>query len=174
MEKLMDLSILPIAVRRMIEGPENQVMDKTGMPDNRRKERLLNNMGAQLNAYIRSDNARVQAEFYKEALGGEIIVAKSYGEIPGTPEAMKDKIMHLAVSLAGSNILMLSDAFEPLAANRSINLGLSYDSEFEARTAYEKLGEGGELVYPFELQPWGAYYGEVVDKFGVTWQIVKQ
>ncbi|GGA14581.1 hypothetical protein GCM10008018_69350 [Paenibacillus marchantiophytorum] len=44
----------------------------------------------------------------------------------------------------------------------------------EAETAYAKLSVGGESKYPLALQPWGAYYGEVVDKFGVTWMITKQ
>ncbi|MWV42903.1 VOC family protein [Paenibacillus sp. HJL G12] len=131
-------------------------------------------MGAQLNPYIMSEDARTQAAFYKQALGGQIHSIKTFGEVPGTPEAAKDKVMHMVLTVAGNNTLLFSDSFEPVTRTRSINLALSYESEFEARTAYEKLAEGGVNKYPFELQPWGAYYGEIVDQFGVTWQIVKQ
>lgn len=131
-------------------------------------------MGAQINSYLMSEDARGQANFYVEALGGEIQFFTTYGETPGTPEAIKDKIMHLALNVAGSNTLMFADSFEPVSYNRNISLSLNYDDETEARTAYAKLSEGGESKYPFALQPWGAFYGEVIDKFGVTWMITKQ
>lgn len=131
-------------------------------------------MGAQLTPYVMSEDARTQAEFYKQALGGEIQSVMTFGQTPGTPEAVKDKVMHMVLSVAGANTLFLSDSFGPVAGGRSINLSLSYDSEPEARTAFANLGEGGAIKYPFDLQPWGAYYGEILDKFGVTWQIVKQ
>lgn len=136
-------------------------------------ERLTGKMGAQLNSYLISEDARSQADFYVESLGGEILSLKTFGEVPGTPDAMKDKIMHLALNVAGSNILMISDSFEPVSNSRNISLALTYDNESEARTAYANLGEGGGNKYPFALQPWGAYYGEVVDRFGVTWMITK-
>ena len=88
-------------------------------------------------------------------------------------ETMKDKVMHLSLMIAGTNMLMISDSFEPVSNSRSISLALTYDNESEASEAYAKLGEGGENKYPFALQPWGAYYGEVIDKFGVTWMITK-
>ncbi|WP_264159245.1 VOC family protein [Cytobacillus oceanisediminis] len=75
--------------------------------------------------------------------------------------------------VAGRNMLMISDYFEHVPSSRSISLALTYDNESEAREAYDKLGEGGEHKYPFVFQPWGAYYGEVIDKFGVTWMITK-
>lgn len=126
-----------------------------------------------MNAYLMSEDARSQADFYVESLGGEILSLKTFAEAPGTPEMMKDKVMHLSLIVAGRNMLMTSDSFEPISSSRSISLALTYDNESEAREAYTKLGEGGENKYPFALQPWGAYYGEVIDKFSVTWMITK-
>lgn len=137
------------------------------------RERLLILMGAQINTYLMSEDARGQANFYIESLGGEIRFLTTFGETPGTPEAMKDKVMHLTLILAGTSTLMMADSFEPVSYNRSISISLSYDNVSEAETAYANLSEGGESKYPFALQPWGAYYGEVVDKFGVTWMITK-
>ncbi|NQX69927.1 VOC family protein [Paenibacillus alba] len=131
-------------------------------------------MGAQVHAYLMSEDARGQANFYIESLGGEIQFLTTFGETPGIPDGMKDKVMHLALTVASTNTLMMSDSFELVSYNRSICLALNYDDESEARTAYANLSEGGESKYPLALQPWGAYYGEVVDKFGVTWMITKQ
>ncbi|MCQ6564084.1 VOC family protein [Paenibacillus mendelii] len=131
-------------------------------------------MKAQLTPYLMSEDARTQAEMYRHVLGGEILSVMTYGQAPGTPEAIKDKVMHLAMSIAGGNTLFLSDSFESAGGSRSIALALAFESEAEARKAYKDLSEGGAIKYPFDLQPWGAHYGEVVDKFGIIWQIVKQ
>jgi len=131
------------------------------------------NMAAKLVTYLMSEDARKQAGFYKDALGGEIHSVKTFGEIPGTPEAARDKVMHMVITVAGENTLFLSDSFMPAEGSRNMSLSLTFDDETEARKAFERLGEGGTIQFPFEQQPWGAYYGEVVDPFGVTWQIVK-
>jgi PhnB protein len=34
---------------------------------------------------------------------------------------------------------------------------------------FAKLSEGGAPAMPFEQAPWGDYYGQCEDKFGVTW-----
>lgn len=131
-------------------------------------------MGAQISAYLMSEDARSQANFYIAALGGEIQFLATYGEVPGTPEAMKEKVMHLALTVAGTNTLMFADSLEPVSYNRSTSISIVYDDLAEATAAYANLCQGGESKYPFALQPWGAHYGEVIDKFGVTWMITKQ
>jgi PhnB protein len=136
-------------------------------------ERLMN-MKAQLTPYLRSEDARAQAELYRQAIGGEIRSVMTYGQMPGTPEALKDKVMHMVITVAGGNALFLSDSFEQAGSSRGVALALAFDSEAEAREAYGNLSEGGAVKHPFEYQPWGAYYGEVVDKFGIIWQIVTQ
>lgn len=130
-------------------------------------------MSAKLVPYLMSEDARVQAEFYKNALGGEIHLVKTLDEVPGTPDTAKDKVMHLVLSVAGENTLFLSDSFLPAEASRKISLSLAFDDEEEARNAFLKLSEAGTEQYPFAVQPWGAFYGEVVDRYGITWQIVQ-
>lgn len=131
-------------------------------------------MKAQLTPYVLSEDARTQAEAYVQALGGEVVSVMTFGQLPGTPEALKDRVMHMAIALAGGNALFLSDAAAPAAGCRAIALALAFESEADARHAFAALGEGGKIKFPFELQPWGAYYGEIEDRFGVAWQIVKQ
>lgn len=135
-------------------------------------ERLLKN-GSTIKLLSNVGGCKKPGGFYVEALSGEILSLKTFGEAPGTPDTIKDKVMHLSLMVAGRNTLMISDSFEPVSSSRSISLALTYDNEPEAREAYAKLGDGGENKYPFSLQPWGAYYGEVIDKFGVTWMITK-
>ncbi|WP_410770355.1 VOC family protein [Fontibacillus sp. BL9] len=133
-------------------------------------------MTTQMNPYIFSNDARAQAEFYSSALGGEIQSVMTFGQIPGTPEENKDKVMHMVLTVAGGNVLFLSDSFEPVTANssRSMALALTFNDLAKAQEAYAGLGKGGTDKYPLELQPWGAHYGEVEDKFGILWQVTTQ
>ncbi|WP_135553660.1 VOC family protein [Paenibacillus cymbidii] len=131
-------------------------------------------MKAQLTPYVLSEDARTQAETYIQALGGEVVSVMTFGQLPGTPDALKDRVMHMAITVAGGNALFLTDAAAPAAGNRAIALALSFADEADARQAFARLGEGGSIKFPFEPQPWGANYGEIEDRFGVTWQIVQQ
>ncbi|MBD3920380.1 VOC family protein [Paenibacillus sp. PR3] len=132
-------------------------------------------MTTQLNAYIQSEDARAQAAFYMQALGGEVHSVMTYGQIPGAPEENKDKVMHMVLSVAGGNILFLADSpFGASPSGRSVSLSLTFDDEAKARQSFEKLAQDGTVKYPFVMQSWGAYYGEIEDKFGVNWMIVKK
>lgn len=131
-------------------------------------------MNANLTPYIVSKDARAQAEFYTQALGGEVQSVMTHGQLPGAAEEIRDKVMHMVLTVAGGNVLFLSDAFGPVGTEGSIALGLSFGDADTARQAYSNIAEGGTQIYPLELQPWGAYYGEVVDKFGIKWMIVQQ
>ncbi|MDQ0232073.1 glyoxalase/bleomycin resistance/extradiol dioxygenase family protein [Metabacillus malikii] len=131
-------------------------------------------MKATVIPFIMSEDARTQADYYKQVFGGEILAESTFGQVEGTPEEAKDKIMFLSMTIAGSNTLNMADSFEPVSGNH-IELSLSFEDEKEARHTFEALSNSGCTVkYPFTYQPWDAFFGEVIDKFGVTWQIVTQ
>ncbi|WP_276356835.1 VOC family protein [Cohnella caldifontis] len=131
-------------------------------------------MQAQLNAYIQSEDAKAQAGFYAQALSGEIVSVMTLGQMPGTPEEQKDKVMHMVLTVAGGNVLFLADTFGPAGGGRTVSLSLNFGDLDQARQAFANLSEGGTVKFPFEQQPWGAHYGEIEDKFGISWMIVKQ
>lgn len=131
-------------------------------------------MQAQIVTFIISEDARGQADFYMQALGGEIGLLTTFKDMPGIPEAHQHKVMHMSLTLAGGNQLILTDAFQDTAKSSNMGLALTFSQEEDARAAYRSLSHGGTEKYPFELQPWGAYYGEVIDRYGMTWQMVYQ
>jgi len=131
-------------------------------------------MNAKLTPYIVSKDARAQAEFYIQALGGEVQSVMTHGQLPGATEEIKDKVMHMVLSVAGGNELFLSDAFSSVGTEGSISFGLTFGDIDAASQVYANLAEGGTQNYPLEMQPWGAHYGEVVDKFGIKWMITQQ
>lgn len=56
---------------------------------------------AKLTPYIFSEDAKAQAEFYISALGGEILSVKTFGELPGSNEEMKDKVLKINSAYCG-------------------------------------------------------------------------
>jgi PhnB protein len=128
---------------------------------------------AKLTPYFYSEDARAQAQFYVQALGGEIGDQMTYGQAPGTDESMKDKIIHMAFTAAGVNFYMAdADAtHEPLSRSGGFDLNLEFKTDDEAHRAFANLAEGGNVLMPLEKQFWGTLFGRIEDKFGIKWQI---
>jgi PhnB protein len=125
-----------------------------------------------LTPYILSEDARAQAAFYKQSLGGDIVSVITHGQYPDAKEEIKDKVMHLVLVLADGSTLYMTDSFEPFSRGAGgISLSLAFETEADARSGYTKLAEGGSLKYPLEQQPWGMFYGELQDKYGIAWMI---
>jgi PhnB protein len=57
----------------------------------------------------------------------------------------------------------------PQGQGSDINLSLVVTDEAEAHTAFDRLADGGRVLHPLETAPWGALFGELVDRFGVRW-----
>jgi len=127
-----------------------------------------------LKPYLISINAREQADFYLNSLGGKIVSLTTHEEAMGTQSELKDKVMHMCLNLAGDNYIFMADAIEPSSPGTDIYLSIDYNNIAEASEAFRKLAEGGKVNYPFELQPFGIYLGEVRDKYGVQWMITSE
>jgi PhnB protein len=124
---------------------------------------------AKLTPYIISEDSRAQAAFYISALGGEVVSVMTHGQMGDESEANKDKVMHMVVAVAGNNLFM-SD-FNGHTHGDSMSLSLEFASEGEGRDAYTKLSDGGNVLFPFGPAPWGGFFGQFVDKYGVPWMI---
>lgn len=126
---------------------------------------------AKLTPYFYSQDAKAQAQFYVDALGGEIGHYMTYGQAPGTDEAMKDKIIHMVFTAAGVNFYIADTMHESLGHSSGYDLNLEFAAEEEARQAFTRLAEGGNVIMPLEKQFWGSLFGRLEDKFGIKWQI---
>ena len=56
--------------------------------------------------------------------------------------------------------------------NPSISLFVTCETNEEIETIWNKLIEGGSAMMPLDEYPWSKKYGWVVDKFGITWQLM--
>lgn len=129
---------------------------------------------AKLTPYMKSANAREQAEFYIAALGGEIRSLKTWGEVPGTPPELADRVVHLDLQVAGTTLFLTDADNGPVSYGQGINLSLELATQAEARAAFERLAEGGKVVYPLHDAFWGSLFGQLEDRFGVQWMITNE
>jgi len=132
---------------------------------------------ANINSYLTFNGNCLEAmTFYKECLGGELII-QTVGELglPITeplPPCMEKCIVHSTL-INGSIVLAASDMVPEtgLIKGNSVSLLLNCNSEEEARTIYAKLSTDGEATHPLEDTFWGAIFGDLTDKFGTHWLI---
>jgi PhnB protein len=87
----------------------------------------------------------------------------------------KEKIMHVALPMGATNMIMATDALESMGQKLSFgnNFYISIDAESkeEADKLFKGLSEGGKVETPMKDEFWGAYFGMLTDKFSVQWMI---
>lgn len=126
-----------------------------------------------INVYLTfSGNCREAMNFYKDCLGGELSL-QTIGESPMAdkmPAQMKDCILH-AILTKGDLVLMASDMVSEkgLQKGNTVSLMLDCNSEEEINRCYKMLSEEGEPTHPLEISFWGAYFGDLTDKYGNHW-----
>jgi PhnB protein len=116
-------------------------------------------------------NAREALEFYKNALNGEIAQLGTYGESPmPSDEDYKDKVMHARFVFDG-NMIMASDVFKGQQVSTGGNIQLSIDVEEvnKLNDVFSKMAEGGKVTMELQDTFWGARFGMLIDKFGISW-----
>lgn len=129
---------------------------------------------ALLNPYLNfRGQAREAMEFYQAALGGELTVS-TFGDfqMPGISEDEADKVMHSQLTTPAGFTVMGSDV--PSSMPMEISNGtvsISGNETDEIRGYWDKLSDGGQIVMPLEQAPWGDHFGQLVDKFGISWMV---
>jgi PhnB protein len=131
-----------------------------------------------VNPYLRFDgNAKEAVKFYENALEAENMGVSTFGEMPENPEfplseEMKERVMHAQLKV-GNTLLMISDSIpgHPYQTGTQVDVALLLNDVEKTKEVFEKLQEGGEVVMPLGEVPWSPAYGQIKDKFGITWQI---
>lgn len=122
---------------------------------------------------IFNGNCEEALNFYAKALGGQIKDLRRYEEAP-PGEAItknKQKVMH-ATFFANGLFFMASDAHDESSApgkNGPIHLSINFDSVEEEEKIFNALSQGGKTTMPLQDTFWGARFGMLTDKFGISW-----
>ncbi|MCZ8522142.1 MULTISPECIES: VOC family protein [Paenibacillus] len=126
---------------------------------------------AVLRPYLYGGDVREQAAFYAGALQGEVKSVRTYGEGGFGTEETRDKVMHLELQAAGLLFYLADSVTGTVERGSGLDLNLEFVSEEEARSAFEGLSAGGEVLMPLAPMFWGALFGRLKDPYGVQWQI---
>jgi PhnB protein len=119
-------------------------------------------------------NAAEAFTHWHEVFGGTLDLMK-YGDegMPDmdfevNPEAVAHAVLHApGGDIAGSDGMPGEEY--PLK-DTAYSLLYTLDTADEARTLIQKLIDGGGSEnMPFEQAPWGGWYGQAFDRFGVMW-----
>ena len=135
---------------------------------------------ALINPHINfNGNAEEAFTFYKSVFGGQFAKVIRFKDIasPEFPVAEKeeDKIMHIALPIGKSNMLMGNDVPESMGKtneneNRS-KIVIIAESKDEADKLFNGLSAGGKIEVPITDSPWGSYFGMFRDKYGIEWMV---
>jgi len=135
-----------------------------------------------VNIYLTFDgNCREAFNFYKSVFGSDFEYVGTYGEmpaqnaIPSVGDHEKNKIMHVTLPISHETMLMGNDRLESFGgtfvAGNNFAISIKTETRQLADTLFAKLSDGGNITMPLQETFWGSYYGNVTDKFGISWKM---
>lgn len=115
---------------------------------------------------------------YASLMDGRITSMTRFSDAPFAPElpeAERSLIMNIQMTIFGSHVLMATDLVESLGQvvrignNTTLNLELD-SSDLVDRIYAGLVFDGTEFQAPAPA-PWAAYWGVVLDRFGIRWML---
>ena len=97
--------------------------------------------------------------------------ADFYCNIFGNSKVITDTPMVVQFEIEGKKLMGLNGG-PMFTINPSISLFVTCQTNEEIDNIYNKLVEGGNAMMPLDKYPWSEKYAWVVDKFGMTWQLM--
>ena len=115
-------------------------------------------------------------EFYKNALGAEVLMLMRYKESPEppppgmVPAGWDNKVMHTTLRVGSANV-MASDGCSEGLNFQGFSLSLTATDEADAKRKFAALAENGQVRMPLTKTFWSPCFGMVADRFGVGWMV---
>ncbi len=129
---------------------------------------------------ITNGNGKEAVKFYEQALDAKVLNVQTFGDMPDDPNhpappEAKDRVMNAHLKV-GDTDLMLSDTFpgQPYQIGTQVSIAINIANAEKANEVFDKLAVEGQVVMPMQPTFWSPAYGQVTDKFGVTWQVSTQ
>ncbi|MFK4301298.1 MULTISPECIES: VOC family protein [unclassified Paenibacillus] len=135
-------------------------------------------MSKRLIPYITMDgNAKEAIEFYEKALDAQLLFIQTFGEMPENPDfpipaEVKERVGHATLKV-GETELMFSDTFpgSPFSSGNQVSICITTDSVEQSQKMFDALQQGGQVGMALQETHFSPAYGNVTDKFGITFQI---
>lgn len=135
---------------------------------------------ASINPYIHfNGNAEEAFTFYKSVFGGEFAMIARFKDLANSehpiPETEANKIMHIALPIGKTDVLMGSDTPEFMGKHNEnetrSKISINAESKEEADKLFTGLSADGKIEMPIADSPWGSYFGMFRDKYGIEWMV---
>jgi PhnB protein len=129
-----------------------------------------------LNTFLNfGGNCEAAFRFYEQNLGGSIVMLMRRAEAanqtdswPGSEQTIQYGLMNIGeTQLMGADVP--PDRFQPM---RSVYLSLTVDGAAEAERIWAILSEGGQIYMPMAETFFATRFGQLRDRFGVSWMIM--
>lgn len=136
-------------------------------------------MGTSLIPFLEMNgNANEAIDFYVKALDAKVVYTLRFGDMPENPEAPlppeKKNWINYAILKIGESELQLSDHFTGSSYQKGTQVTIvvqTHDKD-KATQYFEALKEDGQVNDPLQASFFSPAYGNVTDKFGVTFRIL--
>jgi PhnB protein len=131
-----------------------------------------------IHPYIVTEGSGKEAiTFYQQAIDAQVLQVQTFGDMPANPENplpenAADLILNAHLKV-GETDVMISDTFpgQLLPLGDQVTLALTTDDVEKTQAVFANLQEGGQVLMDLAETFWSPLYGQVKDKYGVTWQI---
>ncbi|RAV29069.1 VOC family protein [Sinomicrobium soli] len=139
---------------------------------------------AKIHAYLNFDgNCEEAFRFYEKVFHTQNLGTHRYCDMPGgdgapeIPDEIKDRVLHTAIRINESTMLMGSDIVEgmvglPVHEGNQTYIMLDTESAGEAESLYKALADGAKNI-EMKLEPtfFAELYASFQDRFGIWWMI---
>jgi len=118
------------------------------------------------------NNAEEAVNFYTSLFDdSKILKVIRYDEASAKASDQKaGTAMTVAFKLEGQNFTVLNGG-PHFKLNEAISFFVYCESDEKIEKIYNKLSEGGEVIFPLDKYDWSEKYAWVIDKFGLSWQL---
>lgn len=113
--------------------------------------------------------------FYRSAIGAEVTMLMRFKESPvktGIRAGLEEKVMHAALRVGGSTLLMSDGHCQEPSRFQGFSLTLTARDQVESGRLFNALAEGGKVVMPLTETFYSPSFGMLTDRFGVGWMII--
>lgn len=126
---------------------------------------------------VLNGNGQEAVKFYEHALEAKVLGVQKFGDMPDNPENPRpaeanNRVLNAHLKV-GNTDLMLSDTFpgNPYQLGSQVTIAITISDAEKSREVFGKLEDGGQVIMPMQETFWSPAYGQVTDKFGITWQV---
>jgi len=132
----------------------------------------------QLTPYLFFDGRCEEAlEFYKKALGAEVILLMRFKDSPEPPPpgqlptGSENKVMHATVRIGDVEFMASDGHCGGSPTFTGFSLSLTLPNEAKVSQAFAALSERGKVEMPLSKTFFSPFFGMLTDRFGVRWML---